>query len=301
MVTPTSAITPVMRDTAMPDTATLSVVILTLNEAKILPECLASLRGLNCEIFVVDSGSSDDTVEIAERAGARVFSHSFDGYGTQRNWALRELPFSCEWVLNLDADERLTPELAREIAETMAHLPAAVNGFMLRRRTVFMGRWIRHGGHYPNYQLRLFRRAAGQCEDRLYDQHFVVSGATGALRNDYIDVVASELSTWSSRHIRWAGAEATESMGRDTVIGPRVPASLTGGHIAQKRWLREKVYGQTPLFIRPLGYWVYRYFFRLGFLDGKEGLVFHFLQGFWYRFLVDAIIHERRAAANRAG
>jgi glycosyltransferase involved in cell wall biosynthesis len=301
MVTPTSAITPVMRDTALPDTATLSVVILTLNEAKNLPDCLASLGGLHCEIFVVDSGSSDNTLEIAEQAGARVFSHSFDGYGTQRNWALRELPFSCEWVLNLDADERLTPELAREIAETMAHLPAGVNGFMLRRRTVFMGRWIRHGGHYPNYQLRLFRRAAGQCEDRLYDQHFVVSGATGALRNDYIDVVASELSTWSSRHIRWAGAEATESMGRDTASGPRVPASLTEGHIAQKRWLREKVYGQTPLFIRPLGYWVYRYFFRLGFLDGKEGLVFHFLQGFWYRFLVDAIIHERRAVANRAG
>jgi hypothetical protein len=198
-------------------------------------------------------------------------------------------------VLNLDADERLTPELAREIAGTMAHLPNGIDGFMLRRRTVFMGRWIRHGGHYPNYQLRLFRRCAGQCEDRLYDQHFVVQGNTAALRHDYIDVVASELSTWSARHIRWAGSEATESMGRNAALGPRVPASLTSGRIARKRWLREKVYGQAPLFVRPLAYWLYRYFIRLGFLDGKEGLVFHFLQGFWYRFLVDAIIHERRA------
>ncbi len=300
MLTPTTAIQSPMQATAMPDAAPLdparlSVVILTLNEGKNLPDCLASLRGLDCEVFVVDSGSSDRTVDIAEQAGARVFTHSFDGYGQQRNWALRQLPFSCEWVLNLDADERLTPELAREIAQTMAGPLNGINGFMLRRRTVFMGRWIRHGGHYPSYQLRLFRRDAGQCEDRLYDQHFVVEGPTAALKNDYIDIVAAELSTWSARHIRWAGCEASESMGREAVLGPRVPASLTSGRIAQKRWLRDKVYGQAPLFVRPLAYWLYRYFIRLGFLDGKEGLVFHFLQGFWYRFLVDAIIHERRA------
>jgi glycosyltransferase involved in cell wall biosynthesis len=293
--TPTSAMQSAPPDNSIPATARFSVVILTLNEAKNLPDCLASLRDLDCEVFVVDSGSSDCTIEIAEQAGASVFTHPFEGYGVQRNWALRELPFSCEWVLNLDADERLTPELAREIAATMAAPLNGINGFMLRRRTVFMGRWIRHGGHYPNYQLRLFRRDAGQCEDRLYDQHFVVNGRTAALRNDYIDVVAAELSTWSARHIRWAGCEATESMGRDAVPGPRVPATLTGGRIAQKRWLREKVYGQAPLFVRPLAYWLYRYFIRLGFLDGKEGLVFHFLQGFWYRLLVDAIILERRA------
>jgi glycosyltransferase involved in cell wall biosynthesis len=280
----------------MPETGRIAVVILTLNEERNLPDCLAGLRGIDCEVFVVDSGSSDRTVEIAEECGAKVFRHPFEGYGRQRNWALRELPLACEWVLNLDADERLTPELAREIAVTMANPPAGVDGFMLRRRTVFMGRWIRHGGHYPNYQLRLFRRASGECEDRLYDQHFVVQGAVSSLKNDYIDVVASELSTWSMRHVRWAGAEASELMRTEAVQGARVSASLMAGAIAKKRWLREKVYGRVPLFVRPFGYWVYRYFFRLGFLDGKEGLVFHFLQGFWYRFLVDAIIHERRSA-----
>lgn len=279
----------------MPEARKISVVILTLNEEKNLPACLASLQGIDCEVFVVDSGSADRTVDIAEEEGAKVFRHAFEGYGKQRNWALRELPLTCEWVLNLDADERLTPELAREIAATMAGPVDGVDGFMLRRRTVFMGRWIRHGGHYPNYQLRLFRRTAGECEDRLYDQHFVVRGKVETLRNDYIDVVASELATWSVRHIRWAGAEASELMRVGGAEGSRVPASLGAGQIAQKRWLREKVYGRVPLFIRPFGYWVYRYFFRLGFLDGKEGLVFHFLQGFWYRFLIDAIIYERRS------
>jgi glycosyltransferase involved in cell wall biosynthesis len=283
----------------------LSIVILTFNEERNLPDCLRSLAGLACEIFVLDSGSTDRTVEIAREAGAMVFAHCFDGYAKQRNWALENLPFSCEWVLNLDADERLTPELAREIDDTFTKPPSDVAGYLLRRRTVFMGQWIRHGGHYPNYQLRLFRRSHGVCEDRLYDQHFVVRGFIGSMRHDYIDIVASELSTWSVRHIRWAGAEADEMLRGDLVADCRVRASLTAGPIARKRWLREKIYGRAPLFVRPLTYWIYRYFFRLGFLDGKQGLVFHFLQGFWYRFLVDAIVDERlrhsRANTKRAG
>ena len=271
----------------------ISVVILTFNEELNLLDCLRSLAGLDCEIFVVDSGSTDRTAEIARCAGATVFSHPFDGYAKQRNWALENLPFSCEWVLNLDADERLTPELAREICETFVEAPTGVDGFMLRRRTVFMGRWIRYGAHYPNHQLRIFRRSHGVCEDRLYDQHFMVRGAVGSMRHDYIDIVCSQLSTWSIRHIKWAGAEADEMSRRDASDTSRVRASLTAGPIARKRWLREKIYNRAPMFVRPLTYWIYRYFFRLGFLDGKEGLVFHFLQGFWYRFLVDAIVEER--------
>jgi glycosyltransferase involved in cell wall biosynthesis len=272
----------------------LSVVILTMNEDRNLPDCLSSLHDLPCELFVVDSGSTDRTLEIARAGGAAVFSHAFENYGLQRNWALGNLPFSHEWVLNLDADERLTPELAREIAGALASVPDDIAGFLLRRRTVFLGRWIRHGGHYPNYQLRLFRRSAGCCEDRLYDQHFVVRGKVASLQNDYIDVVASDLTTWSQRHIRWAAAEADESLRRQTGNNSVRP-ELTGGPVARRRWLRSKVYGRAPLFVRPLSYWIYRYFIRLGFLDGKEGLVFHFLQGFWFRFLVDAMIWTGRA------
>ena len=286
----------------MPDNILVSVVVLTLNEELNLPDCLRSLAGLPCEIFVVDSGSSDRTPAIAREMGATVIGHPFSSYGEQRNWALENLPFQSAWILNLDADERLTQELADEIRVTLqsaSHDPAALEtaGYMLRRRTVFRGRWIRHGGHYPNYQLRLFRRSRGVCEDRLYDQHFVVQGHVTSLKHDYIDIAAGDLSSWSRRHFRWAAAEADEQIRARGESKSRVPASLTDGPIARRRWLREKVYGRAPLFIRPVAYFLYRYFLRLGFLDGKEGFVFHCLQGFWYRFLVDATLWERRLPA----
>lgn len=288
----------------MSERANLSVVILTLNEGNNLPDCIASLAGLNFDLFIVDSGSTDDTVAVAQAAGATILAHPFDDYSKQRNWALTHIPFRTEWILNLDADERLTPALAQEISSTLSNEAALsahnVNGFMLRRRTVFRGTWIRHGDHYPNYQLRLFRRGRGLCEDRLYDQHFVVDGRVESLRNDYIDVAADNISSWSQRHFRWAAAEAREQMRARTAAMNHVSAHLFQGPIARRRWLREKVYGRTPLFVRPVLYFVYRYFFRLGFLDGVDGFVFHCLQGFWYRFLIDAMLWEMRTKPEAA-
>ena len=139
----------------------LTVVVLTYNEEANLPACIASLRGLKCELHVVDSGSTDRTLDIARAGGASVTSHPFENYAMQRNWAQRELPIRSEWVLHLDADERLTPELVDEIDRVLANPPVNVNGFLLRKRTVFMGRWIKHGGQYPAYHLRLFRRNCG--------------------------------------------------------------------------------------------------------------------------------------------
>jgi glycosyltransferase involved in cell wall biosynthesis len=269
----------------------LSVIILTYNEEVNLPACLESLKGLDCEIFVVDSGSTDRTIEIARSYGAHVVEHPFEHYAAQRNWAQQNLPIRSEWVLHLDADERLTPELATEIQQVLQRPSNEVDGFMLRKRTVFMGRWIRHGGHYPSYHLRLFRVGKGCCEDRLYDQHFVVDGCVERLRHDYVDVITSDLQTWTLRHLRWAELEIREitRMVRD---GPRVEADPFGNSIERRRWLRERVYQRMPLFVRAFLYFLYRYFVRLGFLDGKEGLIFHFLQGCWYRFLVDAKLFE---------
>jgi len=270
------------------------VVVLTLNEEANLPDCLDSLKGLPCQVFVVDSGSTDRTIAIAREAGAQVAEHPFENYAAQRNWAQQNLPIRTEWVLHLDADERLTPELAAEMTRVMQSPPPGIDGFLLRKRTVFMGRWIRHGGHYPAYHLRLFRKEKGCCEQRLYDQHFMVEGKTARLKHDYIDVIASDITTWSQRHIRWAGLEAAELMARGQSQQGRVQAKLLGSPIQRRRWLREKVFAPSPLFLRAFGYWAYRYFFKLGFLDGTEGLIFHFLQGYWYRFLVDARIYEER-------
>ncbi|HEY4088935.1 MAG TPA: glycosyltransferase family 2 protein [Bryobacteraceae bacterium] len=269
----------------------MSVIILALNEERSLPDCLRSLTDLACEVFVVDSGSTDATSAIARAAGAQVVEHAFETYGQQRNWALENLPLTTEWILHLDADERLTPELTAEIVATLQSPQADIDGYMLRRRTVFRGRWIRHGGHYPNYQLRLFRRGKGRCEDRRYDQHFIVKGTVGRLRHDFIDTAAGDLSSWSQRHFRWAAAEATEQRAAQTE-GERVAARLGQGPIARRRWLRDRLYARASLFVRPAAYFFYRYILRLGFLDGKEGFVFHCLQGFWYRFLVDAMLWE---------
>jgi glycosyltransferase involved in cell wall biosynthesis len=270
----------------------VSVIVLTCNEEANLPACMESLKGLECEIFVVDSGSTDRTVEIAKAAGAKVAEHTFENYSVQRNWAQRNLPLRGDWLLHLDADERLTQELVVEINRVVREPYGVAEGYLLRKRTVFMGRWIKHGGHYPSYHLRLFRRGRGRCEDRLYDQHFVVCGKVRSLKQDYFDVITSDLGAWSLRHARWAELEAREVLSNHNSELRVRPAAL-GGPIERKRWLREGLYLRSPLFIRAFLYWFYRYFLRLGFLDGKEGLIFHFLQGCWYRFLVDAKIYEQ--------
>jgi glycosyltransferase involved in cell wall biosynthesis len=277
----------------------LSVVILTLNEEANLPDALASLRGLNRKIFVVDSGSTDRTLEIARAAGCHVVEHPFENYAVQRNWAFDHLPIDTPWTLCLDADERLTPELVGEINDTLTRHDGPFDGYMLRKRTIFMGRWIRHGGQYPAYHLRLFRTGRGRCEARLYDQHFIVDGRVGRLANDYIDVITSDLTTFIVRHARWAELEAAETLAPSAGAArpqPAVAPVLTGTAIERRRFLRTRVYQRFPLFVRPFLFWFYGYVLRLGFLDGIEGLVFHTLQRFWFRFLIDAKIWERQRA-----
>jgi glycosyltransferase involved in cell wall biosynthesis len=275
----------------------LSVVVLTKDEAANLPDLLASLRGLACRIFVVDSGSRDATVAIAEAAGCTVVSHPFENYAAQRNWAFDQLPLDTPWVLSLDADERLTPELKHEIAAVVAADDPAFAGWMLRKQTWFMGRWLRHGGQYPSWHLRLARTGRVRCEDRLYDQHFVVDGPVGRLENDYIDILTDSLTSWTERHNRWASLEAAELLAAQSNM--QVQPRWSGSPIERKRFLRTKVYKSFPLFLRPFLLFLFDYLIRGGFLDGKPGLIFHVLQRFWFRFLVDSKIYEMRQKERR--
>src|SRR5689334_14430028 len=155
--------------------APVTAIVLTYNEERNLPDCLASIADWVDAVFVVDSGSTDATRSIAREAGATVFEHPFEHYGAQRNWAIEQLPIATPWTLHIDADERITPELRASITAALADERAAavrgVDGFLVSRRMIFMGRWIKHGGHYPAWHLRLTRTGAGRCEDRLYDQH----------------------------------------------------------------------------------------------------------------------------------
>jgi glycosyltransferase involved in cell wall biosynthesis len=269
----------------------LSVVVLTKDEAANLPDLLASLRGLACRVFVVDSGSRDATVAIAEAAGCAVVAHPFENYAAQRNWAFDHLPIDTPWVLSLDADERLTPELRDEIAGVVAADDPAFAGWMLKKQTWFMGRWLKHGGQYPAWHLRLARTGQVRCEERLYDQHFVADGPVGRLEHDYIDILTDSLTSWTERHNRWATLEAAELMAAQSQM--QVEPRWNGSPIERKRFLRTKVYKTFPLFLRPFLLFLFDYLLRGGFLDGKPGLIFHVLQRFWFRFLVDAKIYEQ--------
>jgi len=274
------------------ETPAFTVIILTFNEQERIVPCLDSLAGIDAPVFVVDSFSTDATLDILRARGVDFVQHAFDDYAAQRNWAQQNNPHATEWVLHLDADERLTPALAAWLRDEFPQAAASsARGFMFSRRTVFLGRWIKHGGHYPSFHLRLYQARAGHCERKAYDQHFVVDGPVRVVAGaDIIDTVAASLSQFTASHNRWASVEAAESVaggGRG-----EVQARLAGSPIERRRWFKDKVFAATPLFLRSVLYFFYRYVLRLGFLDGAEGLVFHVLQGFWFRFLVDAKILE---------
>ena len=274
----------------------ISVIILTYNEEANLPACLESLKGLDCEIFVVDSGSADQTVEIARGAGAQVVYHKFDTQAQQLNWALESLPLRGEWVLRLDADERLTPELAIELPAVLPTLGLDVTGLYVKRRGYFLGRWIRHGGYYPTWLLRVWRRGKALSEGRYLNEHMILlEGEAAQLKHDIVDWNQKGLSFWVEKHNHFATRYARELLAiQDGSIKnlASIEATPFGSQEQRKRWLKEHVYAIFPLFFRSSLYFLYRYFFRMGFLDGKEGLVFHFLQGFWFHFLVDAKLYE---------
>ncbi len=281
----------------MPGAPLLSVIVLTKDEEKNLPHLLDSLEGLDAEVFVVDSGSSDRTVEIAKARGCRIYEHPFESYAKQLNWALQSLPLRGQWTMRMDADERLTPELARELGAKLPHLPEEVTGLLVKRQVHFWGRWIRHGGYYPTWLLRLWRTGEAVCEDRWMDEHMVLRrGRTLRLDHDIIDENHKGLTFWTDKHNRYADREVRDML----AIAERPSAGSLDDQAACRRWAKENLYARSPLFLRAFLYWAYRYFLRLGILDGVPGLVFHFLQGFWYRFLVDAKIYEKRWRQTRA-
>ena len=282
-------------------TPPFSIIILTFNEEKNLPALLDSLQGIPAPIFAVDSFSDDGTLEIFRSRGIPVVQHAFENYAKQRNWAQANLPLETEWALHLDAGERCTPELAAWLA-TGFDPAAPYDGYMFSRRTIFFGQWIRRGGHYPNYHLRLFRRDKGRCEAKAYDQHFVCEGPTKHLPPgiDIIDTVCDNLLDFTLSHARWARLEALEAVSQTPEQG-EVKARFFGTPIERRRWLKTRLFQRAPLFLRAFGYFFYRYILRGGFRDGTMGLVFHFLQGLWFRFLVDANIAELRWRRKRGG
>lgn len=255
----------------------ISVIILTYNEEIHLERLMKNIADWCDEVFIVDSFSTDKTLEIAEKYGAKIVQHKFENQAQQFNWALDNLEIKNEWVLRLDADEYLTKELKDEITEKLKNISDDIGGFCIKRRVYFMGRWIKHGAYYPVWFLRLFRKGKARSEQREMDEHLVLlDGVVGKMKNDFVDDNKKDLTWWTEKHNNYASREAAAVLAGDFGIS------------------KKKFFYQLPLFFRPCAYFCYRYFLRLGFLDGKEGLIFHFLHAFWYRFLIDAKIYEKQ-------
>lgn len=283
----------------------LTIVVLTRNEEKHLPRLLESVRGLDANICIVDSYSDDQTLNIARQAQARIFQNTFVNQAVQFQWALQNCNISTPWVMRMDADEYLTPELLQEIQERLSSLGDDIGGIVLKRQVHFMGKWIRYGGYYPIKLLRIWRNGIGSIEQRWMDEHIVISsGRTIEFKHDLVDDNLNNLTWWTDKHNHYATREAVDLLNRQyhffAVI--EMDSSATGkAQNARKRWYKNNIYTRTPLFIRAFLYFMYRYFILLGFLDGRRGLIWHFLQGFWYRFLVDSKIFQIRRWAKTTG
>lgn len=266
------------------------VVVLTFNSASIIGETLAQALKVSSRVFVVDSGSKDSTAAIARDMGCEVVERAFINYSEQRNWAISQVAQHYPWQLHLDADEVLD-DVAVSAIRNVLNGNQQFDAYLIKRRDYFMGRMLRFSGVNP-WHLRLFKSGVGQCENRLYDQHFVATRPTGKLRGVMHDKNVSSLSDWTARHNRWSDLEADQIIqevepGKD-VLQPR----LFGDARERTRFIKG-VYYKLPIGIRALSYFMYRYIFRLGFLDGVVGFYFAFFQAFWFRMLVDAKLYEK--------
>ena len=270
------------------------VVILTFNSAEIIYQTIGQALKVSTDVLIVDSGSIDTTREIASSLSCEVLERQFKNYSDQRNWAINYVASDYAWQLHLDADEVLDDTAIAEIRSVLTHNRG--DAWMLRRRDYFMGRELIHSGVNP-WHLRLFRSGVCRCENRLYDQHFHATTPVNKLRGWMHDKNHLNLSDWTARHNRWSDLESKEILtAADSGADGVLQARAFGDARERTRWIK-RLYYRLPGGIRAIAYFVYRYVFRLGFLDGREGFYFAFFQALWFRLLVDAKVSAIRQMA----
>ena len=281
----------------------LSVIILTYNEEIHIRRCLDNITSIAKDIFIIDSFSTDRTLDIAkEYKQVHILQNKWENnYAKQFNWGLANAPIRTQWILRLDADEYLLPELIAELREKLPLLPIDVNGIIFNRRHIFMDKWMKRG-IYPVKLLRVFRYGKGMCEQRLMDEHIqLTEGRAVEFEHDFCDHNLNNLSWFCHKHVNYAIREAVDLLD--------IELDLTGAagsdenkqisKQAQKKRMKKHQYVKQPLFWRAFAYFCYRYFLKGACLDGKEGFLWTFLQGWWYRTLVDAKVFEiKRACGN---
>jgi glycosyltransferase involved in cell wall biosynthesis len=268
----------------------LTIVIPILNEEVVLPRALISAKRLGVEVFILDSGSTDRSLEIAKEFGCQVTVGQWGSFSEKLNFGLNHLPIKTEWVMRLDADEYLTDEFIVNIRPLLDSVSLGVEGIIVRRRFVFLNKWIKHGGMYPLEHMRITRKGRATYEARILDEHVSVPGEVIRMTGDIVDEDQKGLVNWLSKHVRYAEAQCYMDWNTSS-MNEKSWKNLEGG-LKWRRFLKEEVYARSPVFIRPFGFWFYRYILLLGFLDGKPGFIWHFLHAFWYRFSIDTLVYE---------
>ena len=283
----------------------LTVIILTKNEEKNLRKCIESFQGIVKRFVIVDSFSDDSTEQLCidldnelreNDSKLDFYQNKWIDYATQLNWALENTNITTEWSMRFDSDEELTEELVKEIAEKLPYIDEPTNGIILRRRVYFMGRWIKHGGRYPELLLRIFRSGKAMCEQKIMDEHMILlEGKTINFKYDLIDNNQKNLEWWTNKHNWYSDREVLDhQLTLEKKLDIRLEKrKISSRQATKKRIAKNQGYYRFPKFLRAHYYYIYRYYIRLGFLDGTEGKIFHFLQAYWYRFLVDAKIYEQ--------
>lgn len=278
------------------ETPDITVIILTYNEAIHIERCIRSVQPIARKIFVVDSFSTDRTVEIARSLGSEVVQHPWKNYADQFQWAIDHCQAVTQWLMRLDADEYLEPELQQEIPELLEELSNNVDGIYIRRKVFFFGKWIRYGGFYPHVLLRIWRTGKGNIEQRWADEHIILpsDSKTVKAKGHLVDDNLNGITFWINKHNYYASKEAVDLLNMKYPLlehDERIKL-FDDPQARRKRILKESLYARLPLGLRATLYFIYRYVLRLGFLDGAKGFFWHFMQGFWYRLLVDVKILE---------
>ncbi|WP_369769595.1 glycosyltransferase family 2 protein [Flavobacterium sp. WC2416] len=280
--------------------STITAIILTFNEELHIARCIESIKGIVDEICIVDSFSTDATCEIAQELGVKVYQNPWINYATQFNWALENCEVTSYWVWRIDADEYIEA-IPFSLKDKLASLSNDVSGIYVKRKIIFMGKPLLHGGWYPVWHLKIWKFGKGFCENRWMDEHIkLTEGTTIKIDCVQVDENLNDLSWWINKHNSYATREMVDLLDTEYEIFSKseVNPKFFGSGEQRKRFLKV-LYLKFPLFVRPFFYFTYRYVFKLGFLDGKSGFVWHVLQGFWYRFLVDAKIYELKREFNK--
>ena len=277
----------------------ITVVILAFNEAIHIERCIMRVWPVAQRIVVIDSLSTDDTVEIARRCGAEVMQRAWKNHADQFQWALDTINPTTDWIMRIDCDEYLEEGLQADLVHRLHSLPASVSGVDFKRKVIFRGRFIRWGGYYTSELTLLWRNGMGRMEQRWMDERIALSGGE-TLRfrgGDIVDENLNDIGWWTTKHNRYATLQMVDFINREHGLFP-IDSGVDAGVQKSARWkrfLRNRIYGGAPLYLRAVLYFLQRYFLKLGFLDGREGFVWHFLHGFWFFVLMDAKIDEARA------